>query len=861
MIWVIRMAGRELWAERARLLLLSLCLALGVFAYSSVSSFTNAVRNMMKTESRSILGGDFSLTSAREFPELLVNEIKALPWFGKQLLLFDTVSMGQLMIPGEKPTRLLDIRVLTNTEYPLVGKLVSDPPDALAKLPQGVLIDQNLAHMWNVKSETLQQNPIALKLGNIDFIVQGIVLDDTSRQANAFSLGPRIYLTFENAKKAGLLSEFSRYTARLLLTSGSDSLSINGKKDIQALTKRYLAGARVQAAQESSGSLARPLKNLSLYLDLVSLSTLLLATLGAFASMHTYLQDKIPEVAVLRTLGMKQSKVSLVFACSLSAVALLGMIAGMLPSTLAVSYLTDVFRNFLPAAFPKDIPPLLGLLELTVVFFMVLLLSLPSLFQLGHVPPSAILRSEFKTKKGFKLGSALCYFASLCLFCLLVYRHSQSLVTSMSISGGLLAVVVLLALLSQLMLGLFKKAHEKLSMPARTALYRLANPGSLSGLVIGVMGIAAFLACATRFVQNDIVAPIAQAESLEGRPNVFLADVQTTQLEGVQTILQDFGGTEGIAAPLVRARISRIDNEDVVDAPPSQGEPVRSTTLGEENTSDDTKERMRTREQNLTYRAGLAPGEEIVAGKFWAVNESDPAQVSLEQKFAENIGVKIGSSLVFDIQGVPITAKVTSFRKVTWQNLRPNFFIVAHPSLLADAPQIHVVASNVTGREKRIVLQKQMVDRYPNITVVDVSEVAERIWNALDGITRISSILSAMMLFSSLAVLAGSVIASRPMRVREFAILRTLGATNADLMKSLFVEFTALGILGALPATFLAYVAAVYYTQQVLELPVVSRIDSGLPFFAITTLFSLIIGLLCSLKPFREKPLAVLRSE
>ena len=192
MIWVIRMAGRELWAERARLLLLSLCLALGVFAYSSVSSFTNAVRNMMKTESRSILGGDFSLTSAREFPELLVNELKALPWFGKQLLLFDTVSMGQLMIPGEKPTRLLDIRVLTNTEYPLVGKLVSDPPDALAKLPQGVLIDQNLAHMWNIKSESLQQNPIALKLGNIDFIVQGIVLDDTSRQANAFSLGPRI---------------------------------------------------------------------------------------------------------------------------------------------------------------------------------------------------------------------------------------------------------------------------------------------------------------------------------------------------------------------------------------------------------------------------------------------------------------------------------------------------------------------------------------------------------------------------------------------------------------------------------------------------------------------------------------------
>ena len=319
---------------------------------------------------------------------------------------------------------------------------------------------------------------------------------------------------------------------------------------------------------------------------------------------------------------------------------------------------------------------------------------------------------------------------------------------------------------------------------------------------------------------------------------------------------------DGLHAPVVRARLSSIAGVPVQStAPAPRGPGEVPDGEGDRAAASETGMGLKTREQNLTYRDELSAGEELVAGSFWRPGDADAAQWSLEARFAQRIGARLGDELVFDLQGVPVRGRVTSLRKVTWQNLRPNFFIVAPPALLREAPRVSFLAALVPEEAARERLQQAVTARFPNVTVIDATFVARRLTEVLETIAGVTQLLAYLMLASSLAVLGASVVASRARRARDMAILRTLGARGGLLARSLIVEFALIGGLGGGLGAALAYGAAQLYVGGFLDLPSRPSPTTALLAVALSLLLSLLVGAVGTWRVLRAKPLATLRGD
>jgi putative ABC transport system permease protein len=369
--------------------------------------------------------------------------------------------------------------------------------------------------------------------------------------------------------------------------------------------------------------------------------------------------------------------------------------------------------------------------------------------------------------------------------------------------------------------------------------------------MMAVMGLAIFLTTATQFIKDDIVAPIATQRGAGHRPNLFLLDVQSAQRDPVVQRLRAETGREPMEAPIVRARLASI-----------AGRPVREarTRTRDEDPGEGRGEGFRNREQNLTWRDHPGESEAIVGGRFWGPGRAQADEISLEQGFADSIGARLGDELAFDVSGQEVKGRVTSLRKVQWQSFQPNFFIVLHPSLLRGAPAVHLLACEADPAAKGRI-QVALARDFPNLTLIDVTDVVAKVGRVLDIIVLITRALAALMLGSALLVLVASLIAGRLGRQKDLALLRTIGASHGTLLRSLAWEFLLLGGSSAILATALAWVLARIYTSRVLDLPTHPGVGLGFLLMGASALLTLGVGVAGSFRVLQTKPMDVLRGE
>jgi len=250
----------------------------------------------------------------------------------------------------------------------------------------------------------------------------------------------------------------------------------------------------------------------------------------------------------------------------------------------------------------------------------------------------------------------------------------------------------------------------------------------------------------------------------------------------------------------------------------------------------------------------------VVAGRFWEPGLAQADELSLEQGFADSIGAKLGDVLTFDVSGNTVAGRVTSLRKVMWQSFQPNFFIVMHPSLLRGAPTVHLLATEADPSAKERI-QAAMARDFPNVTLIDVTDVVAKVGRVLDIIAIITRALAALMLASALLVLVASLIAGRLGRQKDLAMLRTMGASHGTLLRSLAWEFLVLGGSSAFLATLLAWGLARVYTSRVLELPTHPGIGLGLLLMVASAALTLVVGVAGNFRVLNAKPMEVLRGE
>ncbi|MFT5291447.1 MAG: putative ABC transport system permease protein, partial [Planctomycetota bacterium] len=725
---------------------------------------------------------------------------------------------------------------------PLYGDLVLDPPnqDAQALGSEFAFIGPELAIELGLSAGD------ELRIGGASFRVAATVVDEPDRLDFAMTLGPRVFLGSEGLARTSLFGEKSRVRYISLYALASDP----NRDELAAIELRLGEALQqspyvsVRAHTSAQPNVERSLKQVEDYLGLVALLSLLLGGIGVSQIVRAWLAGRAQGVAVMRCLGYRSREIALVYLGHVCLLALVGSVIG----AYLGSNLPRLVHYFAPELFQADS---VSFTQPGAIFrgaflgvFVALLFSLPALTAVWRVPPAAVLRSEavpLAAPRLVRFGAPLLLLLGLFLSARL---QGGAWIPALAFSGGLLVLTGLLYGGAKLAASLSGRLPRgKFGPYVEHGLAALSRPGSGSTGAIVALGLGVMVVVSMWLIETRLGHALRTALP-ENAPSVFLVDVQPDQWEGVRETMIAGGAQSIDAVPVVMARMREVDGQDV-------------TGLAAELEKQGKPSWVFTREQRLTWLEELPESNELVAGELW----SDPGrpEVSLEERFAADLGVSVGSTLKLDVQGVPFELAVTSVRKVDWKSFGINFFFVVEPGVLEDAPHFRIAAARLEPAALEIALQNDLAEDFPNVTMMRVRPILEKVAGVLERLAFGIRALGSFTILTGLVILAGAIGTTALRRGREAALLKALGVTRGGVTRLFAFEYALSGLvagaLGAGGALVLSWAFLVKLAQLDVELPWIT-----LPIAALATaLLATLSGLSASLRALSARPMDTLR--
>lgn len=776
----LRCMVRESRGARGRLVFFISCLAVGVAAVVAVASLSEGLDHGLRAEARPLLAADLVVEGRRPMPAELDRWLAARPGLEaariKEMATVVAVpaARGQ---PGR--SQLVELKAVEGG-YPFYGDLRLDPPGPLpGRLgPNDVLVAPGLLE----RLELAPGQP--LLIGGEPFVIVGTVLSEPDRVGDAFSLGPRVFVSHAGLSRTPLERFGSRVLYRLLLRLPPDSGAGDVRKVAATIRKALADGAayRVETYLEAQPTLREGLARVERFLGLVALLSLLVGGVGVAQTVRAWLAGRYGAIAILRCLGLRPREIVLLYLGQTLLLGLVGSLAGTLAGLVVAWSLPRLIGDILPAALPVLWQPLAAARGLGLGLGIAVLFSLSPLIAARRVPPSRVLRRDAEPLPHSRWALALSALALVAGVWGTASLQAASLRLGTLFTAG---VVVAAAILATAALGIVRGAgllpRSRTRIWLRYGLAALARPGAATAGAIVALGLGVLVVLGMSLVQTGLSQELNRSLP-RASPTAFLIDIQPDQWSGVRRLLAANGASGVDSVPVVTARLSSID-----------GRPVRDLATARSERSD--RRWALTREQRLTYLADLPPDNSLVAGELW----SDPnsLELSVEEGFAQDLGIGLGARLVFDIQGLPVELLVTSLRRVDWRTFGINFFLVAEPAALEEAPQFRLAAARLpAGREQEV--QDLLAVTYPNITLLHIREILEKIGGLLQRLGWGVRFLGGFTVLAGIVILGGAISAGSVRRAREVALLKTLGLTRWGVAAIFATEYSLVGLVAGL---------------------------------------------------------------
>jgi putative ABC transport system permease protein len=841
--WIWRMAWRDARRGLKPLLLAMLCVVLGVGSVVTAYSFRDNLHSSIRAQSKSLLGADLTIESREPFSpddEALIASIG-----GEQSRQISFSSM--IYFPGSGASRLAQVRGISGG-FPYYGALETEPANAANDFRGGAnaLVDENVMLQFNARVGD------GLKIGEREFRIAG-KLRKIPGETLAFSLiSPRIYIPMEYLSQTQLLQKGSlvRYRVFFKLDPGIDADQV-----VQKISAR-LESLRLEAVTVSrrTARIASSMENLSRYLRLAVFIAVLLSGVGIASGVHVYVKGKTAAVAVLRCVGARPRETVLVYLLQTFMIAFAGALAGALAGSALQFVLPLALKDFLPVNTVMRVAPLGVAAGVAVGLGTALLFSLIPLLPLRNISPMLALRASYETEprrkdplKWLMFGVITIAVVGFAVSTTASWYFGLWFAAGVAIAFGLLAAVAkgLTALLRKIIPGY-------LPFPWRQGLAGLHRPNNQTTAVMLAIGLATFLLVTLYIIRYQLVRQVAERGG-DGEPNLVLFDVQRDQRQGVAQLLRSLDIHLSDQVPVVTMRLAAVKERRVEELRGDGAARIPRWAL--------------RREYRSTYRSGLVGTEKVVKGSWhgvWRGSVNGDAQtipVSVEKGIAETLGVDIGDILEFEIQGIPLRTQVANLREVDWQRVRPNFFIVFPEGILESAPQFYVIAARADSAEAAATLQREAVERFGNVSVIDLTLILNTV-NAI--LARVSYAIRFIALFTVLTgfmVLAGAILSNRGQRIKESILLRILGAPRSQIVTGVVAEYVFIGVVAAATGTLLALAASwglsLYFFKTVAGV-------SGAPVIMIPLLVTVVTvsaGALGCWGIFRRSALESLRAE
>lgn len=839
----LRTLGRESRGTRARLAFFVACLSVGVAAVVAVAGLSSSLDDGIRVEARQLLAADLAIVGNRPLPAGFD------PTAGTAGVEMTRIEEAPTVVAappraGGRPgaSQLVELKAVTGA-YPFYGTLVLKPARPLAELlaPDTTVVASDLLARLHLRLGD------DLRIGGLDFRIAGVVLSEPDRVGVSFTVGPRVFISGAGLARTPLMGRGSRISHRLLLKfpPGTPGTRIQAVAERLKQTIPDPAFYRVETYRDAQPALRENLARVERFLGLVALLSLFVGGIGVAESVRAWLAGRLDAIAVLKCLGMRPREIFLLYLGQTALLGLAGSLVGIAAGVAVQQLLPGLFPDLIPAGMVHAWQPLALLRGLGLGAGVAMLFSLAPLSAVLRVPPVRVLRREAEPLPRHPLASLVTGVTLIAGILGLASVQSRSWLLGVQFTGGVLLVTVALATAALLIVRAVRRMPRDFARPwLRQGLAALARPGAATFGAIVALGLGVLVVMAMSLVQRRLAGEFARQLPTDA-PSAFLIDIQPDQWPGVRGLLERAGATRIESVPVVPSRLTAIDGVSVDD-------------LTAHRPKDRNRRWMLTREQRLTYMRTLPPDNVVVAGALW----SDPArpEVSVEESFAEDLKLHLGTVLRFDVEGVPIDLVVTSIRKVNWRSFGINFSLVVEPGVLDQAPQQRFAAVRLPpGGEQR--MQDLLAASYPNVTVLRIRELLEKVGKVLNRISLGVRFLGGFTVLAGIAILAGAISAGSARRSHEVALLKTLGMTRRGVVSHFAVEYALIGLvagaIGACGAAALAWgvvTRGFNLTGQLEPWPLAIGV-------AASAALTVAAGLAASGRALQRRPIEVLRAE
>ena len=804
MSFAYRNAWREIRNNRSFCLFYVVNLAFGLIGFLTVDSFKHSLDERVRKESKIMLGADLAIRSRRDLtPEEKEKAFSQLPKGTEKIEVTDFFSMAA---GPTGSSRLVKI-VAMEKGFPYYGSFSLKLQGDVKGDDENLLHERKLVWIYpELESQLGAGLGDEIKLGESTFRVSDFVSKENGLQFQSAELAPKIFLSKAFLKETNLLlvgnTAFRNHLFKL--PPGSDPTEIE-RAVAEAIDSPEV---RVYAHQKAGERAGRLLQYLSDFLSLVSLVALFLATLGSGYLFHSFLTKRTLDVAILVSLGATRKKAISTYLAQLGLLGLIAAVPSLIATFFCLPLLSAAISGIASDEVEVFISPQSIFMAFIVAVFAGWVIALPSLRKLARLNPLALFQEAAHPGSQKVRWAFLFFIPGILAFWGLTLLQSHSWKLANLFFVALLLSSVLLYVVGIPGLWLLKRACCNSSLPLRLASRSLARNQSSSITAFLSLGLGVLLLSLIPQFQYSLENEIGTNQPESKLPKLFLFNIQERDVDLLLETLDSENKPLNNLTPWVRGKLLKIKGENY--------EKYLQKDKNSAKSDDNARNRFSRRGFNLSYRERLLESEEILEGRmvasYFDPNSTLPAEISVEQKYAESLDLALGDQLEIEVGGVPISAVVVNLRRVRWTSFQPNFFVQMQPGVLEAAPKTFIgTLSDLTQKEKEEI-QNLLVRKFPSISILDVERTGQAILSVVKQMTWALQVMAALSILAGLVILF-CVSREKAHRQRwELNLLKVLGASFGDLRNQVRLEFGMLGlaasIAGASLSTFVSYVFA-----------------------------------------------------
>jgi len=807
---------------------------LGVFIISAVGSLSENLKFEINDQRSELLGGSFELsTTYQKFPQKIKRWLEVNGKTSEVIELRTMLSSNKNSIVKR---RLVELKAV-DENWPLVGNISIKPEQSLNQSINntnfnGVLIDKNVKNQLNLNLGDM------LNLGDSKIIIKGILKKEPDRMFSFATFGSRVLLSIKTLQKTNLIIPGSLVKYKIKFIPNEKNINLSYLSKLVEGTN-----ISIRDVNSNTNNFNNFIERTSLFISMVGLITLLISGIGISNGVKGYIIKKIKNIAILKSLGAKNTQVFLIYLFQVMVIFLLSIIPALLagisiPFILSPIISSELFDTFQARIFLQPI-----IISFSFGLIVCLLFTIIPIARTYEIKPIQLIRySAHNIHNQNSKNIKIFIIFLICLLCYLTVIMTNDIKLSVYIFTSIVISFIILSVFTNLYFYILKKINFKIGSLSELVRKSIISKNSFSKAIVVSFSIGLSLLISLNIIEESLDNKISKTINQEA-PNHFLIDIQPNQIETIKKIASASKDVLFLnSQPMLRGRITEINDIKVANL----------------KVNKDVQWVLK-RDRAFSWTNERPENSKLIRGEWWEKDYNGPLLVSIGDKIAKGMNLKIGDNIRFNILGRNFEATIFNTREIIWENMNINFIFVLSESSLTNAPHTWIASTTSDDKEINNDFIEKVVNEFSNISSISIEESYKAIKSILDLLIIIINSIALITLLSGVIVLAGILDVSKKDKLYEIAIFKILGASPKKISLLWLYEYLIIGLMASLISLLIGCVVSFILLDFVFNVNFYINYSTLIILSFIVPTLITIFSFLKMFKLILSKPLQVLR--